>query len=290
MKSKQIGVCCALTMALSLMIGNNEAQALSCGKVVEAIPETTFSDATAINKFDSICTEGYPPKQLTLKSGNGVADFVQSPGYLEDQPPWYFTPNSSQIAADGSTSYTKVIPFGKNFHVRFHIQIVNPSQFPTFSQFGGIVFELHDTDPVFAKYGDPSHSAIQLYESNGSYTFYVNNTALWTAPLTLKTWDVFELNGVLQEGSSTVNDGKLELKRNGVVVATSTGANCNSMTPYYPSVPGTPPTPLGPPPHPLTSGPHVRLGLGHVPSASGPTVPPTVTEVYIDNVHAVYRE
>jgi hypothetical protein len=248
MKSKPISLCCALAMALSLLIGNNGVQGQASANTVQAIPETDFTAANSISLFSTFVTEGYPPKQLTLKSGNGVADFVQSPGWIQDMPPWYFTPNSSQIVADGTTSYTKVIPFGKSFDVKFKVQIIgpgtNPLQGPPPGPYGGTVFELHDTDPVFAQYGDPSHSCTHLDETNGSYTFYVNNVALWTSPYTLKTWDSFELSGVLAKDSTSASGGKLELKRNGVVVATSTGVNSDSMTPTYPIVPGTPPTPL----------------------------------------------
>ena len=106
--------------------------------------------------------------------------------------------------------------------------------------------------------------------------------------MTTKVADRFELNGVLQENNSTLNDGKLELKRNGVVVATSTGPNTHSMTPVYPPVVGGGSS--GPPPHPLTSGPHVRLGLGKVPTPMNPNQPRVTSEVYVDNVGAAYMQ
>jgi hypothetical protein len=292
MRSKQTNICLALAVASSLAISTCSAQASTTNAAaaskapvrVEAIPETTFSDPTSITKFGILVTGGYPPKQLTLKNGNGVADFVQSPSFYFDAQSQPIA--SSQILADGSTPYTKVIPFEKSFHLHFEVTMINPVP-PAFGPFGGDVFELHDTDPVFAQYGDPGPCGIRLVNQNGTYAFFANNVSIWTGPVTLKTKDRFELNGVLQENNSTVNDGKLELRRNGVVVATSTGPNCNSMTPYYPYQPGTPPTPTGPPPHPLTSGPHVRLGLGKVPTPYQPG-PVVTTEDYIDNVEAHY--
>ena len=284
-------------MACSLAIGSSAVQAAtpqpaaSGGKVVEAIPETNFSATNSISLFDSIVTEGYAPAQLTLKSGNGVADFVQKPGYIQDAPPWYFTPNSSQIAADGSTSYTKFIPFNKSFAVHFEVSLISPSSLPAMGPYGGSIFELHDTDPVFAKYGDPAPAYTHLDESYGTFALYVNGKAVWTAPSTVKAHDTFELSGITQSDISTVNNGKLQLKHNGVVVANVTGPNCHGMTPTYPTIPGQNgmPDPLGPAPYPLVSGPHVRLGLGRVPSPQQNGTPVT-TEVYIDNVRAIYRD
>jgi len=285
MKSKKTLVCAALSMAFSVAICNSGAQAQSTASTkVVAIPETNFSDPNVISLFDVYLTDGYPPKQLTLKNGNGVGDFVQSPAFAFDGPQ---PPHSSQILADGTTSYTKVIPFQKRFNLHFEATIINPSGI-AFGPSGGTVFELHDTDPVFAQYGDPETSAIRLDETGGTYTFYANDKAIWTGTYTLKTPDRFELSGVLQEQTSTVNDGKLQLKRNGVVVATSTGPNTHGMTPTYPPAVGGGST--GPPPHPLTSGPHVRLGLGKVPPPYNPSQPRTTTEDYIDNVGAVYYQ
>lgn len=284
MKTKLLRTC-ALAIALVALCSQSQAAQQKCWQRVVAIPETNFSDPSVLSLFGSYQTDGYPAKQITLKGGNGVADFVQSPAFYMDaqQQPTH----SSQILADGSTSYTKVIPFQKPFHIHFQVTMVNPVP-PAFGPFGGTVFELHDTDPVFAQYGDPSISAIRLVNENGNYVFYANDKAVWTAPYTLKSGDRFDLIGVLQENNSTVNDGRLELKRNGVVVAKVTGANTHSMTPVYPPIIGSPGGNSGPPPHPLTAGPHVRLGLGKVPPPTSPNQPRVTTEDYIDNVGAVY--
>lgn len=299
MKIKE-SICCltALVLSLSICIQNARADVSSTApsavqggnihryQVVRAIPETNFSDPNSLNLFGVYLTDGYPPKQLNLKGHNGVADFVQSPGFYFDAPTQ--PPHSSQILADGSTSYTKVIPWNVPFHVRFQVSIVQPNG-PAPGPFGGTVFELHDTDPVFAQYGDPARSAVRLdVTTNGSYTFYVNNQPVWTAPYTLRSFDTFELNGNLQPDNSTANNGRLVLKRNGVVVAHVTGVNAHSMTPTYPPIIGGHGGSTGPAPHPLTQGPHVRLGLGKVPPPYSPSMPRTTTEVYIDNVRAVY--
>lgn len=278
------GLTAALCLAMGIQSSQAETQAKRWHKVV-AIPETNFSDPNVLSNFGLYQTDGYPPKQLTLKNGNGVADFVQSPAYYMDaiqQPP-----HSSQILADGTNAYTKVIPFKQPFHLHFRVTMINPVT-PTFGPFGGTVFELHDTDPVFAQYGDPAKSAIRLDNVSGTYTFYANDQAVWSGPYTLKSGDHFELTGILQPNNDPGNYGKLELKRNGVVVATVTGANTHSMTPTYPPRIGFPGGSTGPNPYPLTQGPHVRLGLGKVPPPTSPSQPRVTTEDYIDNVGAVY--
>ncbi len=335
MKNYQRNICCAVALALSSGLYNSSAQAQS-PTPVQAIPQTDFSSPSSISLFRINATDRYKPKQLTLQAGgaaNGVADFVESPAYVinaQTQPP-----HNCQIVADGSTSYTKIIPFDKQFDLHFQVAIVGPSMGNSGASAGpsgGTVFELHDTDvasaqpgnilsllknlirldswwcpPAFAQAPPPAvrKSAIRLDETNGRYTFYANDKAIWNGNYTLKSFETFELSGVLQPNtpiaspviglSKTLTNadswlcppafaqapppppppsyGRLVLKRNGVVVATYNGPNTHGTA--------------GQPAHPLTCGPHVRLGLGNVPP-SGPGLPPITSQVYIDNVHAIY--
>jgi hypothetical protein len=291
MKSKHTIMCSALATVFGLTVSNAgfAAQSQFINKVV-AIPETSFSTPSSLNIFDTYVTEGYPPTQLTLKDGNGVCNFTESPGFFFDGPQPIC---SSQLLAEKSPS-TKVIPFQRPFSLHFSAtQIIpgpatNPPT-PVFGPVGGTVFELHDTDPVFAQYGDPGTSGIRLVANGAGYAFYSNNIQIWTGAYTPKVQDSFQLDGVLQENTSTRNVGFLVLKRNGVVVVTSRGPNCNGMTPTYPPVVGPPGGSSGPAPHPLTSGPHVRLGLGKVPTPYT-YQPPATTEFYIDNAGAFYYD
>ncbi len=222
---------------------------------MESIPDTNFSDPNVLSLFGSYQTDGYPAKQITLKGGNGVADFVQSPAFYFDaqqQPP-----HSSQILADGSTSYTKVIPFQKHFHLHFEVTMINPVP-PAFGPFGGTVFELHDTDPCFAQYGDPSKSAIRLDNINGTYTFYANDQPIWTGPLTLKVKDRFELNGVLQENNLHNNDAQTGAEkkrcRSGYINWAKYPQHDPNLS-YEPRHAANTQRPTAPPPHLRTSCP-----------------------------------
>ena len=280
MKNTSKALACAFALAIFPNLASIASQTSGTNKTI-AVPDTTFSDAQSLSIFTIYRTGGYDPKQLTLRSGNGVVDFRLTPAYIADAPPQGST--STQLVADGSTGQTKVIPFKTPFKAKFKVSVVAVP----FTGGSAAVFELHDTDAVFARWGDPAKSAIRLEGGTGVYTFYANGQPIWTAPCVLKQHDKFELSGILQPNTDTSGVGRLTLTYNGVVVAQHQGPNTNGMTPQYDGIPGFPPPEQPPAPHPLTSGPHVRLGIGKLPNLTTP-IQSSPLEVYMDDVEAFY--